>query len=84
MRMWRQVRSVLGTLIDVLRTPSSDVQRSVADCLGPLAAGLAADRPYLESLIARVLDMLTKGGSYGDRCMRMQLLNAHLALRLDL
>ena len=58
---------MVGTLIDVLRTPSSDVQRSVADCLGPLMAGLAGDAAYVESVVGRVLGMLTKGSSYGDR-----------------
>ena len=73
MRMRRQVRSVMDTLIDVLRTPSSDVQRSVADCLGPLMAGLAGDRAYVESVVSRVLAMLTKGASYGDRCAQLRL-----------
>ena len=60
----------MGTLVDVLRTPSSDVQRSVADCLGPLMAGLASDAAYVESVVARLLDMLTRGASYGDRSVR--------------
>jgi hypothetical protein len=62
-----QVRNILNTLVDVLRTPSSDVQRAVSDCLVPLMAGLAADREFVDGLIRKVLNLLTKGESYGDR-----------------
>ena len=62
-----QVRSVMATLIDVLRTPSSDVQRAVSDCLGPLMAGLAGDEGYVRGVVSNVLDLLTKGAAYGDR-----------------
>lgn len=57
----------MGTLIDVLKTPSSDVQRAVSDCLGPLMAGLANDQAYVEQIVSSVLELLTKGGSYGER-----------------
>ena len=62
-----QIRSILSTLVDVLRTPSSDVQRAVSDCLEPLMAILASDEPFIVSLIDRVQGLLLKGTSYGDR-----------------
>lgn len=62
-----QVRSILDTLVDVLRTPSSSVQQAVSDCLVPLMAGLAADQAHVHGLINKVLNLLTKGESYGDR-----------------
>ena len=62
-----QIRDILSTLIDVLRTPSSDVQHAVSDCLEPLLAILAGDESFVEGLITRVQTMLLKGASYGDR-----------------
>ena len=62
-----QIRSIISTLIDVLRTPSSDVQRAVSDCLEPLMAILASDEAFISSLTGRVQEMLVKGASYGDR-----------------
>ena len=62
-----QIRAILSTLIDVLRTPSSDVQHAVSDCLEPLMSVLAADEDFVEGLINRVQTMLLKGASYGDR-----------------
>ena len=62
-----QIRDILSTLIDVLRTPSSDVQHAVSDCLEPLLAILAGDENFVEGLISRVQNMLLKGASYGDR-----------------
>lgn len=62
-----QVRDILSTLIDVLRTPSSDVQHAVSECLEPLMAILASDEEFVKGLISRVESMLLKGASYGDR-----------------
>lgn len=67
--MWcaLQIRDILSTLIDVLRTPSSDVQHAVSDCLEPLMAILASDDAFVEGLINRIQTMLLKGTTYGDR-----------------
>ncbi len=62
-----QVRSIVDTLVDVLKTPSSDVQRSVSDCLAPLMASLASEEAYIDKLLKRVMDLLLKGATYGDR-----------------
>ena len=62
-----QVRSILDTLVEVLRTPSSDVQRAVSDCLVPLMGGLAADKDFVDGLIKKVLKLLKSGETYGDR-----------------
>jgi hypothetical protein len=72
----------MGTLIDVLKTPSSDVQRAVADCLGPLMAGLADDHAYAEQIVRSVLELLTKKGStYGERWEEPYLLQDVYALK---
>ena len=57
----------METLVDVLRTPSAEVQKAVAACLPALMPGLAPNRAYLEDLIQRLLDRLLKAKSYGDR-----------------
>ena len=43
------------------------VQRSVSLCLPPLIQPMATDREYVEALVARLLAMLTKGATYGER-----------------
>ena len=53
--------------MDVLKTPSAEVQKAVAACLPPLMPLLSSDRPYLEDLVQRLLERLCKGKSYGDR-----------------
>lgn len=63
-----QVQSIVDTLVDVLRTPSAEVQRAVSSCLPPLMPGLASDTTYLDGLVKRLLKMLLKSKSYGDRC----------------
>ena len=63
-----QVRDVVGLLVEVLTTPSAEVQRAVASCLPALMPGLVPDRPYLEALITTLLDRLLRGKTYGDRC----------------
>eukprot|EP00884_Botryococcus_braunii_P017378 jgi/Botrbrau1/4323/Bobra.0232s0015.1 len=62
-----KVRSILATLMEVLTTPSGEVQRAVSDCLSPLMPAVSGDRAYVESLIKLLLQRLTKGSSYGDR-----------------
>ena len=62
-----QIRSILSTLVDVLRTPSSDVQRAVSECLEPLMTILVSDESFIVSLIDRIQGLLLKGASYGDR-----------------
>lgn len=62
-----QVKGILETLVDVLRTPSAEVQKAVAACMPPLMPLLSDDRTYLENLVQRLLDRLLKGKSYGDR-----------------
>lgn len=61
------MRTILETLLEVLATPSEAVQRAVSNCLPPLMAGLAADKPYLESLVSRLLAQLAHE-RYGNRC----------------
>ena len=62
-----QIRSILSTLVDVLRTPSSDVQWAVSDCLEPLMTILASDESFIVSLIDRIQGLLLKGTLYSDR-----------------
>ena len=62
-----QVRSILEILVEVLATPSEPVQRAVSNCLPPLMAGLSADKPYLETLVSRLLKQLSHE-QYGHRC----------------
>ena len=62
-----QVKGILETLVDVLRTPSAEVQKAVAACMPPLMPLLSADRQYIEDLVQRLLNRLCKGSSYGDR-----------------
>lgn len=62
-----QVKGILETLVDVLKTPSAEVQKAVAACMPPLMPLLASNRQYLEDLVKRLLDRLFKGKSYGDR-----------------
>ncbi len=61
------MRSILEILVEVLATPSEPVQRAVSNCLPPLMAGLSADKPYLETLVARLLKQLSHQ-QYGHRC----------------
>ncbi len=62
-----QRRSVMATLLEVLSTPSESVQRAVSSCLPPLMGPLAADRPYVETLLAQLMAKLKKGATYGER-----------------
>ena len=62
-----QVRDIVETLVDVLRTPSAEVQKAVAACLPALMPGLVPNLSYLEDLIRRLLDRLLRSKSYGDR-----------------
>jgi len=62
------VRSILEILVEMLATPSEPVQRAVSDCMPALMPGLSADRPYVETLVARLLKQLGHE-SYGHRCV---------------
>lgn len=58
--------------LQVLSTPSEAVQRAVCGCLSPLMPPLASDKPYLESLISRLITTLTTGTSYGERWGKLE------------
>ncbi|KAK9840722.1 hypothetical protein WJX81_000165 [Elliptochloris bilobata] len=62
-----KVRAIVGTLMDVLATPSADVQTAVSACLTPLMPGLAKDRAFTEALVQSMLKRLLQGSTYGDR-----------------
>ena len=56
--------------MEVLMTPSADVQHAVASCLPAIMPGLASDSSYVEVLIHRLLARLIDPDStYGDRYM---------------
>jgi len=57
----------VGTLMEVLATPSSDVQTAVSACLTPLMPGLATERAFTEGLVQSMLKRLLQGQTYGDR-----------------
>jgi hypothetical protein len=57
----------VDTLVEVLRTPSESVQRSVSDCLPPLMQALAGDAAFAERVVGSLLERALKGASYGDR-----------------
>ena len=54
--------------MEVLATPSADVQTAVSACLTPLMPGLAADRGFTDGLVQSMLKRLLQGSTYGDRC----------------
>ena len=61
-----RVREVVAALLDVLRTPSAAVQRTVADCLPGLMPALGGKEAQKE-LVADLLSRATTAPSYGDR-----------------
>ena len=65
-RICRSVR-LWGTLMEVLATPSADVQTAVSACLTPLMLGLAADRGFTDGMVQSMLKRLLQGSTYGDR-----------------
>ena len=62
-----QVRAIVATLMEVLATPSADVQTAVSACLTPLMPGLAVDRGFTDGLVHSMLKRLLQGSTYGDR-----------------
>ena len=62
-----KVKSIVDTLIEVLKTPSEAVQRSVSDCLPPLISALQKDAAYVDTTVQLLLQQALLGGSYGDR-----------------
>jgi len=67
-----KIDTTVDMLLDSLKTPSEDVQKSVADCLGKLMKkGNTQERieSILESVISRCLDgdtsSIRRGGAYG-------------------
>ncbi len=59
----------MGTLLQVLNTPSEAVQRRVSDCLPPLMQVLQQDRTYVESVTKQLLGSCLKARGYGERCV---------------
>lgn len=57
----------MDTLVEVLTTPSEAVQRAVSDCLPALMRGLQSDRPFVETLVQRLLKRTLHSPKYGDR-----------------
>lgn len=53
--------------MEVLATPSAEVQRAVSDCLPPLMPAIRDDRAFVESMLGRLLQSLMSGSSYGIR-----------------
>ncbi|PRW50843.1 Translational activator GCN1 isoform A [Chlorella sorokiniana] len=62
-----KVRSIVGTLLEVLTTPSESVQRGVSDCLPALMQALQSDSGFVESTVQTLLQRCLKGAKYGDR-----------------
>ncbi|KFM25643.1 Translational activator GCN1 [Auxenochlorella protothecoides] len=62
-----KIRDIVGTLLQVLNTPSEAVQRRVSDCLPPLMQVLQQDRTYVESVTKQLLGSCLKARGYGER-----------------
>ena len=62
-----QVKGILATLVDVLSTPSAEVQRAVSACLPPLMPAIQADKAFTQELVQKLLDQLLKSKAYGTR-----------------
>jgi hypothetical protein len=62
-----QVRSIVGTLLEVLTTPSESVQRGVSDCLPALMKALSRDSAFVTGTVETLLDRALRGAKYGDR-----------------
>ena len=53
--------------MDVLATPSAEVQRAVSACLPPLMPAIQADKAFTQELVQKLLAQLLKDKSYGTR-----------------
>ncbi|KAL4444093.1 hypothetical protein ABPG75_011830 [Micractinium tetrahymenae] len=62
-----KVKSIVGTLLEVLNTPSESVQRGVSDCLPALMQMLQGDAAFVESTVQTLLDRALKGDKYAER-----------------
>ena len=62
-----KVKSIIDTLIEVLKTPSESVQRSVSDCLPPLLSALQGDKEFVDEKVQLLLNRALHGETYGDR-----------------
>ncbi|KAL4419436.1 hypothetical protein ABPG77_006363, partial [Micractinium sp. CCAP 211/92] len=62
-----KVKSIVGTLLEVLNTPSESVQRGVSDCLPALMQMLQGDAAFAESTVQTLLDRALKGDTYAER-----------------
>jgi len=63
-----KVISIVTTLVEVLRTPSESVQRSVSDRLAPLLKSLAgSNKDFVEGMVSDLLKTCLGGESYADR-----------------
>ena len=62
-----QVKGILGTMVEVLATPSAEVQRAVAACLPPLMPAVKGDIEFTRKLVAGLLQQLLHGQTYGAR-----------------
>ena len=74
---------MIGTLLEVLSTPSGQVQAAVSNCLPPLMPAIQSDRPFVEGILQRLLNMLLKGDTYGVRCARLSIARHPEGLPLD-
>lgn len=61
-----KIVSIVDHLIAALKTPSAEVQKSVAERLSPLM-GLAALEPHTERLVKGCLEQLAKGETFAER-----------------
>ena len=57
----------MGTLLEVLTTPSESVQRGVSDCLPALMKALSGDSAFVTATVETLLDRALRGAKYGDR-----------------
>eukprot|EP00889_Picochlorum_renovo_P003930 jgi/Picre1/30960/NNA_006319.t1 len=63
-----KVVSIVEILLDVLRTPSESVQKSVSDRLPPLIKSLGkTNKSYVEDTVSKLLHNCLEGETYGDR-----------------
>jgi len=66
-----KVKSIIGTLIEVLKTPSESVQRAVSDRLPPLMQTLSKNTTdsgdFIKATVDSLLEQCLRGASYGDR-----------------
>ena len=61
------MKDIVERLFKTLKTPSLEVQSSVAACLPAIMSLLKADKEFTDGLISRLLDQLLKGKTFVDR-----------------